>query len=222
MPPLPKPSPITQVRAQAQLEAMGIPREFLQAAADEAWRAVSRCTENDVKSMRGFLAWGVTIRFLRDRLCPLGWSIGRDQNFETVISPDGTVAITAAAGNSNTGDPTRMPSTRTERGPQTKLVVAANHQLSLYDELRRKVGGAETETWFLLSYHDPIGEEIRLELSRGITFTPASNGNHGIVSQFEPRVLLEAIDVSDGAIEDSATYQPADEQIYVPVSRRAG
>lgn len=217
---LPKSSPRTPAHAEAQLEAMGIPGEFLQAAADEAWRAASRCTENDVKSMRGFLVWGVTIRFLRDRLGPLGWTVGRDQNFETVISPDGTVAITAAAGNSNTGDPSRMPATRTERGPRTKLVVAANHQLTLYDELRRKAVATETETWFLLSYHDPVSEEIRLELSRGVTFTPAGNGSHGVVSEFEPRILLAPIDVADGAIEDETDTN--DEQIDVPVSRRAG
>lgn len=225
MPSLPNPTPSTQARAQAQLESMGIPGEFLQAAADEAWRAASRCTDNDVQSMRGFLIWGVTIRFLRDRLCPLGWTIGRDKNFETVVSPDGRVAITAAAGDSHTGDPARMPATRTERGPQTKLVIAANNQLTLEDELRHVRGDdapAEAETWFLLSYHDPIGEEIRIELSRGITFTASGGGKHGIVSHFEPRILLDPLDVSDGAIEESEQDRAADEQIDVPVSRRAG
>jgi hypothetical protein len=219
---LPRPSSRDQAQAKAQLQAMGIPPDLPREAVDQAWRAASRCTEHDVVSMEGFLSWGVPIRFLRDKLCPLGWTVGRE-NLETVINPDESFALASARGNSHTGDPDRMPSTLTEKGPQTQLVVAVNSQLS-FDDLRpgrpREAEQPAIATWFLLQYYDAKDEEIRIELSRGVKFrSSSSRRDHGVVSHFEPRIWLDPINVASGAdAQDRETA--ADEPIEVPVTRR--
>jgi hypothetical protein len=219
---LPRPSPRDQAQAKARLEAMGIPTDLPREAVDQAWRASSRCTEHDVLSMEGFLSWGVPIRFLRDKLCPLGWSMDR-KNLETVISPNGLVAIASARGNSHTGDPDRMPSTLTEKGPQTQLVVL-NNQLS-FDELHaRRLRESEQpaiETWFLLHYYDAKDKEVRIELSRGMKFASyGSRRDHGVVSHFDPRILLDPIDVASGINEEQGQETAADDQIDISVTRR--
>jgi len=222
MPMLPRPTPRDQAQAKAQLEVMGIPPEILREAVDQAWRTTARCTEHDVLSMEGFLAWGVPIRFLRDKLCPLGWSVDRT-NLETVLSPNGLIALASARGNSHTGDPDRMPSTMTEKGPHTQTVIV-NNQLSFDDLHVARVGEQElpgVETWFLLQYHDVKDDEIRMELSRGMRFTSSSKRrDHGVISHFEPRIYLDPINVANGADEEQAQEAAADEQIDIPVNRR--
>jgi hypothetical protein len=219
---LPRPAPRDPAQAKAQLQAMGIPPEILREAVDQAWRATARCTEHDVLSMEGFLAWGVPIRFLRDKLCPLGWSVDRT-NLETVVSPNGLIALASARGNSHTGDPDRMPSTMTEKGPHTQTVIV-NNQLS-FDDLHTARGRDReqpaVETWFLLQYHDVKDEEIRMELSRGMRFTSStSRRDHGVISHFEPRIYLDSINVANGAADAQGHEATADEQIDIPVNRR--
>ena len=197
---------------------MGIAPSIPRDAVDYAWRARASCTSNDVASMSGYLAWGLPIRFLRDKLCPLGWLIGREGNFEAVISPDGSKVITAAAGNSHTGDPFRMPATRTDKGPETKVHVEATRQLSLLDEEASKP--PRVETWFLLQYHDLRRAEIRSELSRGTAFQPINEeGDRGRVSQFSPRIYLEPIDLKH-RLPLAHKQEISDEQIDIPVKRR--
>lgn len=220
---LPRPSSHDQAQTKALLQAMGIPPDIPREAVDQAWRAWSRCTENDVLSMAGFLAWGVPMRFMRDKLRPLSWSVGREKNFETVVSPDHSFQVASAPGNSHTGDPYRMPSTRTEKGPQTQLVVAINNQLSFDDPQvgrPRETEQPAVQTWFLLHYYDAKDQEIRMELSRGMTFTssPAKRGGHGVISHFEPRIILNSISVVNGTVEEQ-DHAP-EEQIDIVVNRR--
>jgi len=220
---LPSPSPHDQAQAKAQLQAMGVSPEILREAVDQAWRTTARCTEHDVLSMEGFLAWGVPIRFLRDKLCPLGWAVER-KTLETVVSPNGLVALASARGNSHTGDPDRMPSTLTEKGPQTHTVIVNNNQLS-FDDLSnaraREDGLPSVETWFLLQYYDAKEQEIRIELSRGMKFTSSmSRRDHGVISHFEPRILLDPINVANGVTDEQNEEAAADEPIDIPVNRR--
>ncbi len=116
-----------------------------------------------------------------------------------------------------------MPATLTEKGPQTQLVVADN-QLSFDDLDSGRQRGPEQptiETWFLLQYYDANDKELRIELSRGMKFkSSVGRSDHGVVSHFEPRILLDPIDVANGVPDAQDQETAADEQIDIPVNRR--
>jgi hypothetical protein len=107
---LPHERPGESARVKAQLEILVGPA-YVQAPSEAvrlAYEPVRKCTENDVKAMAGFLAWGKTLRHLRDGLRPAGWVADRSGNFETVRNSEGTIAIASARGDENTGTD-RMP-----------------------------------------------------------------------------------------------------------------
>ncbi len=216
------PAVIEQAQAQVALQKMGIPLDVPREAIEYAWQFAARCTGNDVAAMQGFTSWGLPMRPLRDRLCPLGWSVSR-KDLETVVSPDKSFQIASARGNSHTGDPERMPATLTEKGKRTRLAVKDNHQLSIYDSTPGTPSAAEQPriaTWFLLHYFDPVEELVRMEISQGMEFeTVRDESDQGLISHFEPRILLEPLDVANGA--NSQKQEAASEdQIDIPVTRR--
>src|SRR3954447_16730196 len=124
---LPHEIPGERARVKAQLEILLGP-DYVDAprkAVELGYGPVRKCTDNDVKAMAGFLAWGKTLRHLRDELKSAGWTADRSGNFETVRSADGSMAITSVRGDEKTGTD-GMPSTATDKGPRTKKAVSVN------------------------------------------------------------------------------------------------
>jgi len=77
-----------------------------------------------------------------------------------------------------------------------------------------------TTTWWLLHYVDePLGE-IRLELSRATNFTPLRQGSsRGYIDEFEPRLILEPIDISISSDEEEDDDDGYGDDLDVPVER---
>lgn len=225
---LPHEIPGESARVKAQLEILlgpdfvGAPRE----AVKLGYEPVRKCTDNDVKAMAGFLAWGKTLRHLRDELKAAGWSADRSGNFETVRSPDGAVAITSVRGDDKTGTE-GMPSTATDKGPRTKKAVSVNRAQLSFDP---KVIGSTSNvallhkdavTWFLLHFYDEDAAEIRLELAVPVEFAISSGTGETervVATHFESRLPLEPIMLESADVENEAEEE-ADE-IDFPVTRR--
>ena len=176
--------------------------------------------------MAGFLAWGKTLRHLRDELKSAGWTADRSGNFETVRSPDGKVAITSVRGDEKTGT-NEMPSTATDKGPRTKKAVSVNRaQLSFDPQIIGSTSNVallhkDVVTWFLLHFYDEAAQEIRLELAIPVEFVVASGSGEDervIATHFESRLPLESILLEDAEVDGEAEEE-ADE-VDVPVSRR--
>lgn len=225
---LPHEIPGESARVKAQLEILlgsehvGAPRN----AVKLGYEPVRKCTENDVKAMAGFLAWGKTLRHLRDELKSAGWTADRSGNFETVRSPDGKVAITSVRGDEKTGT-NEMPSTATDKGPRTKKAVSVNRaQLSFDPQIIGSTSNVallhkDVVTWFLLHFYDEAAQEIRLELAIPVEFVVASGSGEDervIATHFESRLPLESILLEDAEVDGEAEEE-ADE-VDVPVSRR--
>lgn len=213
-------APLDPAQSKAELEALGIPAALPREAADYGRRIWARCTRHDVQAMRGFLAWGLPMRFLRDTLVPLGWTVDRPGNLETVVSPDASIVLATAAGDQYTGDPDNMPSTRTEKGPRTEHAIQRN-QLTIPNFPKQEAApAAVAQTWFLLSFYDKQRREIRIELSRGVGFTATPDRpHHGVVSKFEPRLYVEPIKLdAETAIE--VDLDSVEEPIEIDVTRR--
>lgn len=212
-------------RAQlvSALDSMGVTEELLVGAARHGYQEAGSTTNNDVRSMAGFLAWAKPLRFLREQLAPKGWKSSRLPNLETVVHPEWRFQIACAAGNSATGDPRRMPRTRLDKGPLTGLAVAKNAQLSLLP-----AGHAEFRpnprtipTWVLLYFVSEKEEEveIRAELSLPTHFSgsqPAKQPRRGYIDEFKPRLIPESIVLNDVRTEGKFEQ----EEIDVPVHRR--
>jgi hypothetical protein len=228
---LPHESSGERARVKAQLEIL-LGTDFIDAPRDavrKGYEPVRSCTENDVAAMAGFLAWGLPLRYLRDRLCQAGWQVDRAGNFETVRSPDGKVAITSARGDENTGTE-RMPSTATDKGPRTKTAVTTNRAQLSFDE--KIIGEAskvtrlhkDAVTWFLLHHYDEDAQEIRLELAVPVEFVVTAKTDSGdqrvIATHFESRLPLESIVLDTPEIGDDQEQDESEQEIDVPVSRR--
>lgn len=227
---LPHEIPGESARVKAQLEILvgsdhvDAPREAVRLA----YEPVRKCTENDVKAMAGFLAWGKTLRHLRDALGPAGWTADRSGNFETVRSPDRSVAITSVRGDDKTGTE-EMPSTATDKGPRTKKAVSVNRAQLSFDP---KVIGAASNvallhkdvvTWFLLHHYDEAAQEIRLELAVPVEFVVSSGAGEDervVATHFESRLPLEPILIEAEPQVGEEDQGEAEEEIDVPVSRR--
>lgn len=228
---LPHESPGERARVKAQLEILlgpdhiDAPRE----AVRTGYELVLKCTENDVSGMAGYLAWGMPLRHLRDALGRAGWKVDRTGNFETIISPDGKIAITSVRGDEKTGTD-GMPSTATDKGPRTKKAVSVNRAQLAFDP--KIIGEAskvallhrDVVTWFLLHHYDEDAHEIRLELAVPVEFVVTATTDSGdqrvVATHFESRLPLESILLETPEIGDDQEKDEAEEEIDVPVNRR--
>lgn len=212
-----------QVETGSRLSALGpgLTEAVLGDAVRDGYEWTSECTDNDVRSMGGFLSWGKPLRALREQLAPHGWTKRHLPSLETVVSPDHGCQITVAGGNSATGLEGRMPSTRLDKGPLTGLAVAANAQVSFPRSVHPDFGNPaelDLNTWVLLFYVDETANdgagEIRAELSRPDHFT---GKKRGFVDSFRPRIRLEAISLAEA---DELLDHETEEEIDIPVARR--
>ena len=175
------------------------------------------------------MAWGLPLKHLRNALNRVGWKTDRTGNFETVISPDGKIAIASARGDEKTGTD-EMPSMATDKGPRTKKAVSVNRAQLSFDP--KIIGEAskvallhkDAVTWFLLHHYDEEAQEIRLELAVPVEFVVTATTDSGeqrvIATHFESRLPLEPVLLESPDIETGQEQVGDEEEIDVPVSRR--
>ena len=174
------------------------------------------CTTFAPPSFRGLIAWGKTVESLRLGLAERDWVPNNARNYATVVHPDGTHAIAVASGDSATGTDLD-PSTRSEKGTETKIAVQRN-QLS-FAAIDRSfplpVSEATMQTWFLLYFADEEVENIRLELS-----LPRYMNPEGRVTTWLERILLDPIEFDSLNASRPQDIEPTDEP-DIRVQKRA-
>ena len=113
-------------------------------------------------SRLSFLSPGLTSSILtmklRERLSELGWSMDDPHNVARAISPDGSLAIVFARGNSSTGimgsGPVISEKGRGSRSAFGQMIIPG---------LEPKLESGNV--WYLVGYYDAVEQEIRSELS---------------------------------------------------------
>lgn len=205
----------------ARLAVLGLREADLRESALFGMRHALLCTRHEPANVPGVIAWGKCIRFLRDRLVPLGWQANNVRNYASVVKPDGSIALGAAAGDALTGKhgPNQHPSTRSAKGPVTRDAVGINVQLHFEDISNsfppaRRVSGAET--WLLLFYWDESADEIRVELS-----LPREMNQQGYVTAWVERIILTPIPLSSRPIE-SHQADSGDEDTNIDIQEIGG
>lgn len=173
----------------AALATLGLRREPLVEAIRAGYLARASCTANDAPFYPAISQWNRTVRVLREKLLIEGWSKSDDGNYCVVISPDASIAIAAASGCENTGNPNLLPTTRSAKGPNTVDAVLVNamqlHLPGIVQPPRSEAVDGRV-TWLLLFHCDE--RELRAELS-----LPASMGDDGRPNAWKERIILPAI-----------------------------
>lgn len=168
----------------------------------------------------GFTFWAKTVRGLRDRLMPSGWTKNVfNKCFPLTIHPDGNVAIAVSGGDAATGIEVGRPSTRSTKGKATKDAVHENQQVLAFNgvPLIQKTKGLAT--WVLLIHEDVEAEEVRLELS-----LPSKVNKENYVDEWLERIILPSIPFDDFggmAAPGEPIIPSSSDVIEIDVQRRA-
>ncbi|GIH17677.1 hypothetical protein [Rugosimonospora africana] len=153
-------------RAAERLTELGLSVEVLEFALRGADAEARSYTPLDPPNMQGMARYSRTVRLLRERLIPFGWSFDNPRNLARTVSPDRRVAVITTLGDGATGFPHALPSTRYEKGLATIEAVGRNFlQLSLPIDLsdledRRPPGGDGVDSDDLDSGGLPTGDAL--------------------------------------------------------------
>ena len=172
-----------------RLAELGLKEELLKPPVERGFGAWASCTANHPPIFGGLSAWAETVCGLREELAPLGWERLNESNFPLVVNQSGTLAISVATGDEETGRKDDSPCTSSAKGPRTAHAILGNQrQGELFpemlpsDEIVSMTGRA---TWILLMYRDKDSLEVRCELSRPIQMNP-----DGYVDGWAERIIL--------------------------------
>lgn len=201
---------IDQYEVDVALAKLSLDRKVLGEALQAGYLASASCTENDPPNYAGMSQWARTVRGLRERVLPLGWSKCDARGYSTVVDPFGRIAIAVASGCENTGrNNGKSPTTKSEKGPRTANAVLTNkNQLELFPEtlppVRIADEGQDKLTYILLFHRDRA--EIRAELS-----LPASMGSDGHINGWAERIILatQPLDPMPADVAPDFAPQPA-------------
>lgn len=191
-------------------------RADLTAAVAAAVLAVGGCTSNDPPTARGFEAWRMAVRRLREVLMPQGWERDDTGNFSTVMHRRAGVRIAVVNTDGNTGNPRAYPTNRSRKGALADRASEINQRVLPFSEW------AETEpedaalpgvaTWYLCVHVE--GERVRAELSQ------PTKVEGGFFADWKERIILVASD-SDWSMADAPDLGDDDGPVFeVPVSRK--
>jgi hypothetical protein len=197
------------------LARLGLTAAPLTQAIQHGHLARCSCTANDAPNAPGYYQWNATLRGLREGLVVHDWSRCDDGNYATIVSPDGSIAISVASGNIDTGSPAANPCTRSSKGPNTAAAVHINAaQLELFPRSSPPPvhDGNETRaTWLLLFYTD--AKEIRSELS-----LPVSIDAEGNIMAWKERIILPAQPIDSDVSLPEPDFGP---DVNIEISRQA-
>lgn len=169
----------------------------------------------------GTTIYCVTNGELREALSYHAWKIENPDNVPLIVSPDGSVRITAMEGDHNTGQ-LQAPSTRRPRRAAGIRIVRWNAQLWLLEDVADPDGDDRQSeddgaTWFLLFYRPKGNDTVYSELSH-----PLKVSDGGAVKEYSERLILPTIDLLDGHRESRNEDDDTTPEVDVPVTRRAG
>jgi hypothetical protein len=202
-----------------RLGDLGLNAEMLWNAVMRGQAASASCTVNHPPLYRGIRAWAETTSGFREVVLPLGWGRSDDGNLPLTINPTGTLAITVATGDEDTGKKDGNPCTKSKKGPRTSDAVKRNElQGQLFGDIRlrpddlKKIDGRMT--WILLFHCDTEAGEVRAELS-----LPTKMNVEDYVDGWVERIILGSMPFGSVTIADPSDL-PQTPPLEVDVKRR--
>lgn len=174
------------------------------------------CSPHHPKTFPGLHQWAETVRALRDKTVPMGWSTRDDNNFPLSVHPSKKIVIAVQTGDRDTGVSTGNPSNRAPKGANTEGAVVSNHQqLRLFDSIPLlpfyEKGSDDSIMWVLL-YH-VAADEIRFELSLPMKMIG------GKIRSWEERIVFRSVRF-DGANIEIGDEDDNGTDIEIDIERR--
>ena len=172
-----------------RLAELGLSSVILRTAVMAGEAARSSSTPNDPPGFAGYIAWGQTIRALREQLAPLGWQRNDEGNYSTVTDEHGCVAIAVATGDENTGSVTASPKTKNPKGSATTAAIDANNQQLAFGFINAEPIAQQSSsrvTWILLIARSE--DDVRCELS-----LPLATGDDARIDVWQKRIILDPV-----------------------------
>jgi hypothetical protein len=173
-----------------RLAELGLEEAILLKAAERGWVAFASCTRNHPPAIPAIWAWGEMICSLGEQLVPRGWERKNESMWPLVVNRAGTIALSAATGNEDTGSKDIDPLTSCAKGPRTVDAVFANRRQLVHPDML--VGPLESvkkpsgrSVWLLLVRRDIAAREMRIELSQ-----PIAMDLEGRVNGWAERIIL--------------------------------
>lgn len=200
---------ITATDRDALLRGLGLSSDIIVETVSRAVSDADSCSLHDPPMLTGTMRWGRAVRYLRDALCPLGWTPDDRENFSLCVSPSGTVVLGVATGGGGAGFPDRLDvRTRYPKGPITMAYIQRNGvQLSLFEPEPELLSLGVSQYWMLLLNQVP--GEMRFELS-----LPRSASPDGHVSDWAERIVFEPL-ASTGSPSPVDVHAVEDEELIV-------
>lgn len=204
-----------------RLANLGLKQDQLVHAVECGLAAWASCTKNHPPVSRGSWPWAETVRGLRDKLVPLGWSRSDEANLPLTVNVDGTLAICVNTGNEDTGILEGSPCTRSTKGPRTRRAIRENQgQLFLFGDEplpTNEVVHNGRSVWILLIHRDTSAREVRAELSQ-----PISISDDGKVDRWKERIILSSTPFDDDLVSlIEGGNGPQTPEIYIEIKKRA-
>jgi hypothetical protein len=206
---------------RSRLAALGLSEELLLDSLRYAYLERDRCSGNDVAAAAGYAVWGKPLRYLRDKLLPLGWMRDGVPRLESVVSPDRRFRITSAAGDCFTGDSDHMPATDGLKGRRALEAIGDNGQGAL------DLAGESVEpippmfTYYFIHRLDSVKERINSELSVPTNMTIGRTAKKGRIDAFKDRLILSAIEFENDIFLDADIEEEFSEDLDIQVPRRS-
>lgn len=198
---LPHTRVITGTAAEQELRTMGLtPSKLTQPCVEGLQSAVAGYSHFEPAIAFGISIWSKIVGALRKQLNDENWKHHDIANAPRSVSPDGTMAIAAVGGDSQTAHANGNPRNVHLKGPKFANEIennAAKSSAPRYTQRRLNLGPgdedtvfANLQTWVLLYFWDRASNELRLELSLPIEC------DKGFVTQWETRIILPTQDLS--------------------------
>lgn len=209
----------TPAAAMRRLEELGIGLEPIQRSVAAGHAARITCTPNDPPFIPGTEGWRLTVRTLREELCPIGWRKADPNNFSLVINDARQINIVVASGDGLTRRRHASPRTKSLKGLYTEAATIRNtiegdmFPETLSEDLRRVAAILEYPTWILLVHI--TDEQYRAELS-----LPVEMEDDQIVD-WKERIFIPDTDDPFGGRVGLPSGNDQGPDINVPVRRKA-
>ncbi|MEQ1865877.1 MAG: hypothetical protein ABL996_14665 [Micropepsaceae bacterium] len=187
-----------------RLEQLGLTKDQLEEVVDAMVAARADCTDNDPPGARGWSAWRMGTRRLREILLSVeGWEKDDSDQISSVMNRQLGIRIAVSNTDDGTGvdENDRYPQNRSRKGAATDGAIQRNQGsfLAVLDaslnvvQMRLRSPSPLIVTWYLCVYCE--GDEFRAELA----CPSAVEG--GFFSDFKERIFLGSSDDGKGKFE---------------------
>jgi hypothetical protein len=228
----------TSLSVKARLAELGLTEEDLVSAADAYSQAEASATNFHPSNAAGTLGHMAAVATLRQRLVAKGWILQDDDNWPTVMRPDGKIRLAVATGNPMTGSPYphHRPKLKHPKGPVMEGAIEETvEQLELFGLVGRqqpaKMAGeiADACQLYILLIH-PTEDAVFYELSCPAAFevvserTDEETGKRSVrvqVTNWRERIVpSQLIRQGHGKDDDKDGESDDGDAFDVPVSKK--